>query len=107
VNDSNTTNGPRAAIAAILGGEVITESVDFGRTIYRAGDIGITFMDNRFTFSRNGVISKPHATVIGALQDLQMQELASRPCPLCAGTGKEHDGDSWQKTPCACVGDAE
>ena len=23
-------------------------------------------------------------------------------CPLCAGTGKEHDNDSWQQTPCVC-----
>jgi hypothetical protein len=23
-------------------------------------------------------------------------------CPLCNGTGKEHDGDSWQETPCVC-----
>lgn len=25
-----------------------------------------------------------------------------RTCPLCAGTGKEHDGDAWVQTPCAC-----
>jgi hypothetical protein len=25
-----------------------------------------------------------------------------RTCPLCAGTGRENDGDRWMETPCVC-----
>ena len=38
----------------------------------------------------------------GAVWLKAAEEATSTPCPLCAGTGKEHDNDSWQQTPCVC-----
>lgn len=28
-------------------------------------------------------------------------------CPLCGGTGKEHDGEAWTGLPCSCGGTGE
>ena len=38
--------------------------------------------------------------------DREAAEEATRtPCPACAGTGRENDGDRWQQTPCVCQED--